>query len=88
MKFEQLEALTHWGEKNRTIRKHLNKDNIVNTKYRTAEEKINQALLDYSSGLFEFKKSVALKNNISVPTLIHHANLNGVEFVKKDPDSD
>lgn len=86
MKFEQLEALTHWGEKNRTIRKNINKDNVVNNQYRTTKEKINQALLDYSSGLFEFKKSVALKNNISHPTLIRHANLRGVEFIKKAPE--
>ena len=86
MKFEQLEALTHWGEKNRTIRKNINKYNVVNNQYRTSEERINQALLDYSSGLFEFKKSVALKNNISPPTLIRHANLRGVEFIKKDKD--
>lgn len=86
MKFEQLESLTHWGEKNRTIRKTINKDNVVNNQYRTTKEKINQALLDYSSGLFEFKKSVALKNNISTPTLIRHANLRGIEFIKKAPE--
>ncbi|MFA0013779.1 hypothetical protein AB4391_10555 [Vibrio lentus] len=65
------------------MRKNINQSNVVNQQYRTPKEKIRRALEDYASGQFKFKKDVAKKHNLSTPTLVRHANLRGVTFIKE-----
>ncbi|CAK3618247.1 hypothetical protein VCRA213O314_700003 [Vibrio crassostreae] len=40
--------------------------------------------MDYASGQFRFKKEVAKKYKMSAQTLVRHANLRGISFIKKD----
>jgi hypothetical protein len=78
---DNLKSLTRWNKYN--IKENKNTNNILNSKTRTPDNKINHALLDYSSGEFTFKKDIAYKHNISLPSLVRHAKLNNINFVKK-----
>ncbi|MCF7506050.1 MULTISPECIES: hypothetical protein [Vibrio] len=80
-----LQDLARWNQDKRIGRrtKH-NEENIVNQQYRVPLSRLEQALVDYASGQFRFKKEVAKKYKMSAQTLVHHANLRGISFIKKD----
>ncbi|WP_061039964.1 hypothetical protein [Vibrio coralliirubri] len=83
--FSSLQDLTRWNYNKRIgHRKQHNKENVVNKQYQVPINIIDQALLDYRSGKFQFKKDVAKKHQISVQTLVHHANIRCITFNKKD----
>lgn len=83
--FSLLQELTRWNYNKRIgQRKKHNRENVVNKQYQVPINIIDQALLDYISGDFQFKKDVANKHQISVQTLVHHANIRGVSFNKKE----
>ena len=80
-----LQDLARWNQDKRIGRrtKH-NKENVVNQQYHVPQNRLEQALVDYVSGQFRFKKEVAKKYKMSAQTLVRHANLRGISFIKKD----
>ncbi|MEZ9292487.1 hypothetical protein AB4251_26710 [Vibrio lentus] len=80
-----LQDLTHWNQDKRIGRRTThNKENVVNQQYHVPQNRLEQALVDYVSGQFRFKKEVAKKYKMSAQTLVRHANLRGINFIKKD----
>ena len=78
-----LDELTRWRKRTHSReRLNYNTSNIVNLKPNIPQERINQALSDYSSGNFPSKKEVAKKHKISTQTLINHAKTHGVKFLQ------
>ncbi|MBB1465937.1 hypothetical protein H5300_22005 [Vibrio sp. SG41-7] len=82
LKSEHLQSLTRW-KKNKSGNSNSNSNSNLKKQHKALAHKIEQALSDYSSGQFKFKKDVAKKHNISTPTLLRHAKINECEFVKK-----
>lgn len=80
-----LQDLARWNQEKRMGRRTThNKENVVNRQNHVPQSRLEQALVDYASGQFRFKKEVAKKYKISAQTLVHHANLRGISFIKKD----
>ncbi|CAK3980917.1 DNA-binding protein [Vibrio crassostreae] len=80
-----LQDLARWNQEKRMGRRTThNKENVVNRQYHVPQSRLEQALVDYASGQFRFKKEVAKKYKMSAQTLVHHANLRGICFIKKD----
>lgn len=80
-----LQDLARWNQDKRIGRRtNHNKENVVNRQYHVPQSRLEQALMDYASGQFRFKKEVAKKYKISAQTLVRHANLRGIRFIKKD----
>ncbi|WP_299142483.1 hypothetical protein [uncultured Vibrio sp.] len=84
-----LKDLARWDQSKRIGRrvKH-NKENVINQQYYVPLSRIEQALVDYASGQFQFKKEVAKKHKMSAQTLVRHANFRGVTFIKKDSEDE
>ncbi|MEZ9024942.1 MULTISPECIES: hypothetical protein [unclassified Vibrio] len=80
-----LQDLARWNQEKRIGRRTThNKENVVNQQYHVPQSRLEQALVDYASGQFRFKKEVAKKYKMSAQTLVRHANLRGISFIKKD----
>lgn len=80
-----LQDLARWNQEKRIGRRTThNKENVVNRQYHVPQSRLEQALVDYASGQFRFKKEVAKKYKMSAQTLVRHANLRGISFIKKD----
>ena len=80
-----LQDLARWNQERRIGRRTThNKENVVNRQYHVPQSRLEQALVDYASGQFRFKKEVAKKYKMSAQTLVRNANLRGISFIKKD----
>ncbi|PTP05050.1 hypothetical protein CWO17_11555 [Vibrio sp. 10N.286.45.A3] len=75
----RLKELTRWSKHARSReRTNYNTSNVINHQPKISKERLNQALLDYTSGNFQSKEEVAIKHKISTQTLIKYARLRDV----------
>lgn len=77
-----LKELTRWSKHTRSRESiTYNTNNVINHQTTISKERLNQALLDYTSGNFQSKEEVAIKHKISTQTLIKYARLRDVSFI-------
>ena len=57
-----LQELARWNQEKRIGRRTThNKENVVNRQYHVPQSRLEQAIVDYASGQFRFKKTQKIK---------------------------